>query len=229
MEHHFEGDDLDHAAQLFAFVDGRDIVGFHAVVVEIAQQEGGNLVRERALAGEAGPLDAVIGGRHVFIPEDDAGRVVGGEDLLLVSVEDKFVLGHLSLFSEVSDCVFEDRLPAVAGDVLEQMVLIALAVAHLAQDVSVGAHDTLDIVMGTIGIVHIAEGHLTLRKEFLRQFRRHDELALAVAEGDAVAFALGETGKPGGIHRGDFGRGHQGDVAVDVVAEECRGIRRHAA
>ena len=50
-----------------------------------------------------------------------------------------------------------------------------------------------------------------------------------MAEGDAVALTLGEAGEPGGIHRGDLGRGHQGDVAVDVVAEERRGIRRHAA
>ena len=63
-------------------------MGLRPVLVEVAQQDGGDLVVQGALALESGPLDVVEGNGHVLVAEDHLVGMVGGKDLFLVSLED---------------------------------------------------------------------------------------------------------------------------------------------
>ena len=88
VDHHLQGDDLDLAAELFLVAQRADVMGLDPVLVQVVQQNGGDLVVQGALALEAGPLDVVEGHRHVLVAEDHLVGMVGGENLLLVSLED---------------------------------------------------------------------------------------------------------------------------------------------
>ena len=62
-------------------------MGFHAVLVQVIQQNGGNLVVQGPLPLETGPLDIVVGNGHILVAENHLVGVIGGEHLLLVSFE----------------------------------------------------------------------------------------------------------------------------------------------
>ena len=87
VDHDLQGDDLDLPAQLLVRGDGPHIVGVHAVLVEVIQQQGGNPVVQRALSLEAGPLDVVVGDRDIRVAEDHHVGIAGRKDLLLVPPE----------------------------------------------------------------------------------------------------------------------------------------------
>ena len=87
VHHHLQGNDLDLPAQLLVRSDGLHIVGFHAVFIEIIQQQGGNPVVQHALSLEAGPLDVVVGDRDIRVAEDHQMGIAGRKDLLFVPLE----------------------------------------------------------------------------------------------------------------------------------------------
>ena len=57
------------------------------------------------------------------------------------------------LFLKIFYCVVENRLTAVTVNILEKILLETLAMSHFAEDESVGAHDTLDVVMRAVRVV----------------------------------------------------------------------------
>ena len=67
---------------------------FHAVSVQIIQQQGRNLVVQGAFPPETGPFDVVETHGNIRIAEDYLVRVVGREDLFLVALENAFFLYH---------------------------------------------------------------------------------------------------------------------------------------
>ena len=127
------------------------------------------------------------------------------------------------LFLKIMDCIVENRLTAVPVNILEEILLETLAMSHLAEDESVGAHDTLDVVMRAVRVVGVAEGHLTVGEQLAGHLLPYHELAFAVAQRNGVAIAGLEGGEPRGTCCHHLSLGHHGDMAVDVVAEQVTG------
>src|SRR5699024_3690100 len=112
-----------------------------------------------------------------------------------------------SLLSEIPHRVAEDVLRLVAGDVAEQVGFVTLRVSHLAEYPTVATHDTLDGVIGAVGVerrpagrhpvgIGILESHLACLEKLLSLPFVHHELTLAVADGDGMQFARTESGEP---------------------------------
>ena len=68
------------------------------------------------------------------------------------------------------------------------------------------------------------EGHLTVEEQLAGELLADHELALAVADRNSVEVADFHTGKPRRVGGGYPCGYHLGDVTVDVVAEEGRGL-----
>ena len=96
--------------------------------------------------------------------------------------------------------VFKYGLTAFAADILEQAFLVTFRVTHLSEDVAVWAQQALYVVVRTVGIIQVAEGHLTAGEKFFRLFIAHYQFTLAVAEGYAVDVSQMHSGEPGRRH-----------------------------
>ena len=103
----------------------------------------------------------------------------------------------LFYLSKVVNSVNEYGLIPFTRYVFEEVGFEAFAVTHLAEDVTVGAQDAFDVVVGTVGVLGVAEGYLAVGKEFLCKAFVNYELALSVAECNLVFVAFAEAAEPG--------------------------------
>ena len=112
------------------------------------------------------------------------------------------------LLAEIINGILKERLALLARDVLVELLLVTLRVAHLTQNATIGRDDTLDGVGRTVGVegslhrrtalgIDILEGHLTTLKELLGQLLAYDKLTLAVADGNGVLVAQLKAREPG--------------------------------
>ena len=102
------------------------------------------------------------------------------------------------MFAEISDRILEQRLFQLLGDVPEQIALVTLRMAHLAEYLAVGADYAFNREAGAVGIVgrlhrrlfrdgiNVLERHLSGLEKFFRKLFAHGELALAMADGYGV-------------------------------------------
>ena len=116
------------------------------------------------------------------------------------------------------DSIIEQGLTAVAPDVFVEFFFISFGVAHLAQDMAVGAQDTFDVVVGPVGVVQIAEGHLAAGEQIGRKRLIHNKFTFAMTESDAVYLPFLHPGKPGRTDGGNLCAGDERNMAVDVIA-----------
>ena len=78
-------------------------------------------------------------------------------------------------------------------------------------------------------LVAVLECDLAVLEELLRQRFRHHELAFTVADRNLVDVALTEGGEPRGVGAAHAGAHDAGDVTVNVVAVQRRGVGRDLA
>ena len=136
---------------------------------------------------------------------------------------------------EVLYAGLEDLLVVVAVDVERGAFAPSLAVAHLAEDASVGAGDALD---GHVGAVHVVllvhggvalqvdilGGYLAIGEEAVNPLLRSHEAALAVRDGDDVGLAQLGALQPGAEVRADARVGHLALVATNGVEGQRGGV-----
>ena len=153
----------------------------------------------------------------------------------------------MSLFAsftrEIPHGIAEEGLEFVACYVAEHILFVSLAVPHLAEYLSVGGEDSLDGIVGAVGVVgrlhgslacggvSILERHLPVGEELLRHGFADDELTLTVADGDTMQVASAHAVQPRtaaaiGRHHGSY---HLRDMAVDIIAEERGRVGRYHA
>ena len=136
---------------------------------------------------------------------------------------------------EILHAAFEDLLVVVAGDVHGAAFASSFAVAHLAEDATVGAGDAFDGHEGTVHVVflihggharHVAVlgGYLAVLEQAVDPLLRSDEATFAVGDGDGVGGTEFGTAQPGAEVGGDARVGHLALVATDGVEGQRGGV-----
>lgn len=145
-------------------------------------------------------------------------------------------LSFILFTSKVFHGIVKERLPEIRLNILEEILLVTLAMTHLAKDLAVTADKTLDGVVRAVRVVRrlhgrltgkwvgVLEGHLTGIEQLGGKLLADHELTLAVAHWDSELIADVKARKPRGIGGGHPRGDHAGDMAVNVVAEEGRRV-----
>ena len=145
----------------------------------------------------------------------------------------------LSLF-EVAYAGQENLLILVARNIAEQARSKALAVAHLAEDTSVGAGDAFDSIQAAVRVersvhgryalsIYILGSNLAVSEQLFDSAFRSVEAAFAVRYGNCMLFAGLAQAKPRRFVGNNSGGNNLGNMTADVVEGQCRCIAGHVA
>ena len=138
----------------------------------------------------------------------------------------------LSLF-EVAYAGQENLLILVARNVAEQARSKTLAVAHLAEDTSVGAGDAFDSIQAAVRVersvhgryalsIYILGSNLAVSEQLFDSAFRSVEASFAVGYGNSMLFAWFAQAEPRRFVGNNSGGNNLGNMTADVVGCQCR-------